>query len=412
MVAEHKQSPVDAATKRLIDWFRVLALVNNGNMPAFSNDDAIAAVYEGDLAKYARAHGNVQSRIDFACYRCNLPPLGMTADAPFKKAWTQDDRDWAFPVRDMQAVAQTRQWTDEEFDNILKEVSALPGRADMSWLPALATVPGSIREWAESFSSTTASPRTVASPEPCARIDWTRDELILALDLYLRNRERAPDDKDPEVVELSEFLNRMGAVLGVASGAKFRNANGVAMKLMNFRRIDPEFTQEGKKGLSRGNKNEQPVWDEYAHDPVKLAQVVAAIRATVNDPVERPDLTGDDEPEVQEAPEGKLLTRLHRARERSRKLVESCKSAALKKHGRLFCVGCGFDFGQKYGSSLSHIIDCHHTKPVSTLAEGSKTNVQDLILLCANCHRVVHVSKNWLSLEQLKALLTRDRNNS
>jgi 5-methylcytosine-specific restriction enzyme A len=36
---------------------------------------------------------------------------------------------------------------------------------------------------------------------------WSRDELILALDLYMRRRERLPDSDDPEVVELSRALN-------------------------------------------------------------------------------------------------------------------------------------------------------------------------------------------------------------
>jgi hypothetical protein len=35
---------------------------------------------------------------------------------------------------------------------------------------------------------------------------WSRDELILALDLYLRHRERLPDSDDAEIVELSRRL--------------------------------------------------------------------------------------------------------------------------------------------------------------------------------------------------------------
>ena len=81
---------------------------------------------------------------------------------------------------------------------------------------------------------------------------WTRDELILALDLYLRNRRSPPGKNSPEVNELSELLNKMGQALGLSEMEKFRNPNGVYMKLMNFRSYDPEYTKDGKVGLTRG----------------------------------------------------------------------------------------------------------------------------------------------------------------
>jgi 5-methylcytosine-specific restriction protein A len=80
---------------------------------------------------------------------------------------------------------------------------------------------------------------------------WTRDELILALELYLRHRERLPDNDDAEIVELSAALN---ALFGkqAKDAALFRNSNGVYMKLANFRAVDPLHTSQGKRGLSRG----------------------------------------------------------------------------------------------------------------------------------------------------------------
>ncbi|WP_436296613.1 HNH endonuclease [Variovorax sp. LjRoot175] len=96
---------------------------------------------------------------------------------------------------------------------------------------------------------------------------------------------------------------------------------------------------------------------------------------------------------------------MHRVRERSRKLVEQAKKLALKKHGRLFCEACKFDFADRYGAIGQGLIDVHHTKPVHTLAEGDRTSVEDLALLCANCHRVVHSSRKWLSVAEVAALV-------
>jgi predicted HNH restriction endonuclease len=81
------------------------------------------------------------------------------------------------------------------------------------------------------------------------------------------------------VLELSDFLGKLASKHAGTGDATFRNPNGVYMKMMNFRRFDPEYTSEGKVGLTRGNKLEEVVWIEFAHNPKLLAQAVAAIRA-------------------------------------------------------------------------------------------------------------------------------------
>ncbi|MOA20439.1 HNH endonuclease [compost metagenome] len=99
-----------------------------------------------------------------------------------------------------------------------------------------------------------------------------------------------------------------------------------------------------------------------------------------------------------------MLTRLHRTRERKRTLVEAKKKEALKKHGRLRCEACDFDFAETYGPSGQGIIDVHHTKPVHTLKPGEKTKLTELALVCANCHRMIHSSRKWLTVEQVRTL--------
>lgn len=234
---------------------------------------------------------------------------------------------------------------------------------------------------------------------------WSRDELILAIDLYLRHRESPPGKDSEEVVELSHFLNRMGHTLGLIENDTYRNANGVYMKMMNFRHHDPEYIKDGKVGLTRGNSDEAAVWLEFSADRARLTEVVTAIRATIAAHEGDHELVGDDEPDIQEAEEGRVLTRLHRVRERNRKLIEAKKKLALKETGQLICEACGFNFVYKYGPSTKGVIDVHHTKPVHTLSEGDKTRLEDLVLLCANCHRVVHSARKWLTIEQLKSII-------
>ena len=399
-------SDTQTRTATLVGWLKRGAEGNDGVLPPFSNADAAAVMGMEDMQRFGQVHGNIQSRIDLACYLCGLPPLGLAARAPFEKAWSQEDRDWAFPIRSMQATAQQRVWSPANFDRILRETEKLPGQAHISWKNVLANEATSVKIWAFSFSNETTHAEIPSQDGvPIAKRNpvWARDELILALDLYLRFRASPPGKDSEEVKELSNFLNKLGRVLGQIDAGTYRNENGVYMKMMNFRRWDSQYTADGKVGLARGNKDEEVVWAEFSSDATHLAAVVNAIRLAVEQHADDGELSGTDEPDFKEAEEGRVLTRLHRVRERSRKLVEECKKSALKKHGRLFCEACGFDFSMKYGVAGAGLIDVHHTKPVHTLVEGDKTKLEDLAMLCSNCHRVVHSSRKWLTVAQVTA---------
>jgi 5-methylcytosine-specific restriction protein A len=237
--------------------------------------------------------------------------------------------------------------------------------------------------------------------------DWTRDELILALDLYLNHSRPLPGKSSKEVVELSNLLNRIGSKIHGEAGkeATYRNANGVYMKLMNFRRFDPDYTATGRKGLTAGNKDEEVVWMQFAGDTIKCHDVALAIIKNLDS--EGADLSDheSDEGFFEDAAEGRLLTRLHMRRERNQALVQAKKRMVLKEGKGLACEICGFNFSKAYGDRGDGFIECHHTKPLETLLPGSRTHVRDLALVCSNCHRMIHRRRPWLTIEQLVQLL-------
>jgi 5-methylcytosine-specific restriction protein A len=235
---------------------------------------------------------------------------------------------------------------------------------------------------------------------------WTRDELILALDLYMKDAAHPPGKGSQEIADLSATLNQLGRQLWPQQNEDFRNRNGVYMKLMNFRRFDPEFQAMGKTGLTRGNKLEREVWEAFAGETGHLHAVAEAIRRTVDSGVLSSVIATDDE--AIEGIEGRLLTKLHVYRERDRDLVKRRKLRTLREIGRLVCSGCGFDFEATYGERGRGFIECHHVTPVETLApEGQRVTEDDLALVCSNCHRMIHAGRPWLTLEQLGALLRR-----
>ncbi|WP_247716862.1 HNH endonuclease [Gymnodinialimonas ceratoperidinii] len=230
---------------------------------------------------------------------------------------------------------------------------------------------------------------------------WTRDELLVALDYYLDNTDDYFSPKGEGVLELTAKISQVAKALGLTGSDTLRNANGVSMKLLNFRAHDPNHDT---KGLSRGNKLEEVVWAEFADNPKALKKVVASIvdatRAAMSN--DAPVLPEDD---LTEAPEGQLLTRIHRYRERNAAIVKRKKASYLKQHGHLCCEACGFDFQANYGERGSGFIECHHSRPISEFVAGETTKLVDLVLLCANCHRMVHAARPWWTLEELRAAL-------
>lgn len=113
------------------------------------------------------------------------------------------------------------------------------------------------------------------------------------------------------------------------------------------------------------------------------------------------------DPEESEFPEGRVLYRVHRFHERNSDLVAKVKSIA-KNSGHLECSVCSFDFFKTYGEVGKDFIECHHTIPVSKLSEGMTTKIADMVLVCSNCHRMLHRRRPWLEVGQLKELLGTD----
>lgn len=104
---------------------------------------------------------------------------------------------------------------------------------------------------------------------------WSREELILALDLYFRVNPSHTTRNNPDIVELSEALQSLSIhPLGKRTDS-FRNPSGVYMKLCNFLRLDPAYQGQG---LRAGGRGELEVWQEYAQERTRLSQDAEAIR--------------------------------------------------------------------------------------------------------------------------------------
>jgi 5-methylcytosine-specific restriction endonuclease McrA len=101
-------------------------------------------------------------------------------------------------------------------------------------------------------------------------------------------------------------------------------------------------------------------------------------------------------------PEGKEKFKLHRSRERDGQIARRAKAKILGKTGKLACEVCQLDFFIRYGEIGQGFIEAHHRIPVSQLNGTKKTKIEDLALVCSNCHRMLHRGDPLLTVEQLK----------
>ena len=65
------------------------------------------------------------------------------------------------------------------------------------------------------------------------------------------------------------------------------------------------------------------------------------------------------------------------------------KRCAIDKYG-LTCQICGFNFEHFYGALGAGYIEMHHIQPLSGNKAPKTTKLQDVTIVCSNCHRVLH----------------------
>ncbi|SEA52783.1 hypothetical protein [Pedobacter hartonius] len=110
---------------------------------------------------------------------------------------------------------------------------------------------------------------------------WNRDEIILALDLYFRIRPGQIHSSNPEVIALSILINKLPSFEDKPDQERYRNANGVSLKLSNFLAIDDSQEQKGMQSFSR---LDQEIFNEFKDKKEILRNIVRKIKAALNDP--------------------------------------------------------------------------------------------------------------------------------
>ena len=85
---------------------------------------------------------------------------------------------------------------------------------------------------------------------------WTREELILAFNLYLKIPFGKMHSTNKDIIHLANLIGR--------------TPNSIALRLVNFASIDPVLKARGIKGMDGGTKIVKPIWDEFYHNQEEL----------------------------------------------------------------------------------------------------------------------------------------------
>ena len=233
---------------------------------------------------------------------------------------------------------------------------------------------------------------------------WDTDELLLALDVYFRFPEARKSKSHPEVAKLSAALRSLPLPVKRPDPVRFRNTNGVAMKLANIAALDPEYTADGHVGLKAGGRLEQTLWDRYVDRQDELHELAESIRASAvagTLPTQKEE--GEDGEDG--ALEGRFVWRWHRQRERAPGKVAEKKEKMRATLGELYCEVCGMTEAHaalRFGTLTSDIYECHHTKPLHTLTGTTRTRLIDLAVVCPSCHRALHRIEPPISVSELR----------
>ncbi len=89
------------------------------------------------------------------------------------------------------------------------------------------------------------------------RRNWSREETILAFDLYCRTPFAKIHKNNPDIIELAKLLGR--------------TPSSVGLKMANLAHYDPELKAKKRTGMSHGSKLDEMIFNEFASDWQELS---------------------------------------------------------------------------------------------------------------------------------------------
>lgn len=131
---------------------------------------------------------------------------------------------------------------------------------------------------------------------------WSKDELILAFNLYLKLPFGKMHRNTQEIIDLAEIINR--------------TPSAVAMRLTNFASLDPYHQKRGIKGLTGGISICQPIWNEFIgnkEDLIYKSEILLAKKQNLQIENKYSDLLEDTKDLIGKTKERLVKTRVNQS---------------------------------------------------------------------------------------------------
>jgi predicted restriction endonuclease len=185
--------------------------------------------------------------------------------------------------------------------------------------------------------------------------DWTREEAILAFDLYCRIPFKKTKANNQQVIELANVLHRTPA--------------SVARKLGNFGAFDPVLAKQDISGLTHTSKLDKTIWHEFNSDWGKL--VVDADRI-------RLERTGQSFSGALDQTKGEIIGPTEREiKSKQRIFQDFFRASVLSGYNEKCCI-CGLPHPE--------ILTAGHIIPWS-VRKDTRVNPENGLCLCASHDR-------------------------
>ncbi len=219
-----------------------------------------------------------------------------------------------------------------------------------------------------------------------ANASFTRDEVILALDvLYFSDEERLTPQSE-SIRRLSQELNRIPIHPTTNRSTSFRNTTGLFGQIKGFERSKRKCVKDPNVGLAFYRI------DQEFEDRLELHNIAEAIRKNISffETVTFGSIT-----EADGFPEGALLGHLHR-------VLEARDGAEEMKDMR--CAACGIDITDIY-SGNDNLMQLHLCVPLTRLDGNHRYISSDFATVCPNCHAALHRIRPWKEKSNIGEIL-------
>ena len=111
---------------------------------------------------------------------------------------------------------------------------------------------------------------------------WTREELILVLDLYLKNKETAYKLPADILAKYSSYLRKIHEKK-MSESQNFRSPQSVEIRLRNYASLDPYWLAQGKKGLQNSKTAAfREIWAEFYEHHEDVSEIANEIKRALS----------------------------------------------------------------------------------------------------------------------------------